>query len=104
MKKPSLPTKLTVLAAALWAVPWAWLMIVDVLNRTAIGRGMAGSVDMHEAFELVFAAAHYGIRLLGGWVFLATLWFVARYVRESGVGHGRVKRAPGVTREAVAGD
>lgn len=97
MKSLAIHTKLALLAGLLWALPWGYLVIQDVLTRSTIGRGAAGAVDMHEAFELLFVAAHFGVRMLVGLGVIAALWGVVHLFAQ--------RRRTGPLRlQEVAGD
>lgn len=101
MKKLAIHTKMILSAGLLWTVPWAYLVLQDVRERSAIGRGVAGSIDVHEVFELTFVAAHFGVRWVIGVVALAALWGALTLLRRRGTG-GRDARGP--WQEALAGD
>jgi hypothetical protein len=58
----------TVAAVLVLAWSWKWLppMFAMVREQTEIGRGLSGVPSGHAVFELVFVAAHCGVRWLPG--------------------------------------
>lgn len=59
------------LAALAWSLFWIPLILADVRAATALGQGAPlGELGVHHAFQLLFVAAHMGIRWLAGMLVL----------------------------------
>ncbi len=74
----------TGLAGALLLVwSWVWLppMVAGIRTQTELGQnGWAHMPSAHQAFEVLFVAAHWGVRWLPGVVLLGLLVAVTRHL------------------------
>lgn len=96
------PLTLLGLPLTVWTVYWAAVIWTDVRASTTLGQGEAlHQVAAHDVFQLLFVAAHGGVRWMAG-VAVVALVGVAAFLW--GRGPARVRRARRRERVSVAGD
>lgn len=90
--RPSRGATIAVVTSLVWSLYWAGVVWTDVISHTELGRmGLSGGISPHQAFEVLFTAAHGGIRWAAGSGLILLAWGGAR------LRNARGRHAPGVT-------
>lgn len=85
-----------------WTVYWAGIVVTDVLTETALGRaGSLQGLSLHEVFEVLFTAAHGGVRWAAGTGLILLAWGTTRFWR---VRRRRAHELPRRREAMVTGD